>query len=141
MNASTRNNILLFVGAVFGYCGLFHQVVGLPDWVQIPFALVFVVCLWLVVSAQRRARKSADPSPGTATPAEDQRFAVSASRQTGVRLFMLFLIIVVSLSGPWWLPYTGVHLAFPQLVTTSLLSCVICVAIWLIGWRRSKPKA
>jgi hypothetical protein len=70
-----------------------------------------------------------------------ERPSTSTPSQAGVRLFALFLIIAVSLSGPWWLSYTGVHLAFPQLVVTSLITCAIGVAIWLIAWHRAKRKA
>jgi hypothetical protein len=140
MKASTRYNILLLAGAVFGYVSLFHRMLGLPDWVQI-FVPVTLICVCLPLWLQYRAKRRNDPSVAIAAPMENQRSPTPTSRETGLRLLMLFLIIIVSVSGPWWLPYAGVHLGFPQLVLTSLISCAICVAMWLIGWWRANRKA
>ena len=82
MKAPTQYNLLYIVGAIFGYLGLFHSSVGLPDWVEFPCGLVFVVCIWMVVWLQRRAKKRGDPSFVPATPAQNraERHSVRSPR-------------------------------------------------------------
>src|SRR6266478_3524471 len=49
--------------------------------------------------------------------------------------FVLLLIVAVSLSGPLWLPYTGVTLSASVLVTTSIISCAFAVVVFILSWR------
>ena len=45
--------------------------------------------------------------------------------------FVLLLIVAVSLSGPLWLPYTGVTLPASVLVITSIISCAFAVVVFV----------
>ena len=45
--------------------------------------------------------------------------------------FVLLLILAVSLSGPLWLPYTGVTLPASVLVITSIISCAFAVVVFV----------
>jgi len=49
--------------------------------------------------------------------------------------FVLLLIVAVSLSGPLWLPYTGVTLPASVLVITSIISCAFAVVVFILSWR------
>jgi hypothetical protein len=48
---------------------------------------------------------------------------------------VLLLIVAVSLSGPLWLPYTGVTLPASVLVITSIISCAFAVVVFILSWR------
>ena len=63
----------------------------------------------------------------------------NAEERKRIRL-MLFMMIVTSLSGPWWLPYTGLSLSFPLLVIVAIIGCVASVAAVLIGVRIRQTK-
>ena len=63
----------------------------------------------------------------------------NAEERKRIRL-VLFTMIVTSLSGPWWLPYTGVTLSFPLLVMVAIISCIASVAAVLIGVRIRQTK-
>lgn len=119
---------LFYIALAFCAAVLSRASLHLPDWTEFAFQGSALLCFVAIFVFARRSKPVERPS--TSTPS-----------QAGVRLFALFLIIAVSLSGPWWLSYTGVHLAFPQLVVTSLITCAIGVAIWLIAWHRAKRKA
>src|SRR5437016_938950 len=43
--------------------------------------------------------------------------------------------VAVSLSGPLWLPYTGVTLPASVLVITSIISCAFAVVVFILSWR------
>ncbi|HEY2711214.1 MAG TPA: hypothetical protein VGI60_01770 [Chthoniobacterales bacterium] len=58
-----------FVSVIFGFLGLFHNSVGLPDWLEFPFSLISVVSIWIVVWLQRCAKKRGDPGLSPITPA------------------------------------------------------------------------
>src|SRR6266480_4705952 len=105
MKASTQYNLLYIVGGIFGYLALFHTTVGLPDWVELPFYLIFVVSVCAVVSLQRRAKKRGDPSFVPATPEQNRR-----------QMWLMLVVAFVScIAWPFLLPYTGITLPFPQL--------------------------
>src|SRR5438552_16943099 len=102
MKPSTRYNLLILIGSIIGYLGLFHSTVGLPDWTGIPLCLVFVICLWTVVWLQRRAKRRGDPSFVPATPAQNRRY-----------MWLLVVVLFVScVAWPFVLPYTGVTAPF-----------------------------
>jgi hypothetical protein len=114
---------LFYIALAFSAAILSRASLHLPEWTEFVFeagAALFFIAIFVVA---RRGKSVEQPS-------------ASASSNPRVRLLALFLIIAVSLSGPWWLPYTGVHLAFPQLVITSLITCAIGVTIWLTARRR-----
>ena len=66
---------------------------------------------------------------------------VPPSRRNVIRAVSLFLMVLVSLSSPWWLPFTGTQLPFSQMVIVAIIICITCVAIYFIALRRSTPKA
>src|SRR5437868_14770162 len=116
---------LFFIGLAFSMAILARYSLGLPDWTEFLFQGGAFICLVAIFVVARRNRSEKQPSD-------------SVSSKTGPMLLALVMIIAMSLSGPWWLPYTGVHLTFPQLVVISLISCVVSLAIWLIAWRRDR---
>ena len=111
---------LAFIAAILSRASL-----HLPDWTEFVFQAGELLCLIAIFIIARRNKSVV-------------RVAASTSSNNGMRMLMLLLTIAVPLSGPWWLPYTGVHLAFPQLVMTSLIACAISVAICLIAWQRNR---
>jgi len=126
MKASTQYNILYIVGGIFGYLGLFHSSVGLPDWVEFPCGLIFVVCLWTVVWLQRRAKRRGDPSFVPATPSQNRRY-----------MWLLLAVLFIScVSSPFVLPYTGVTVPFEQRVIISAVVFVVLAPLVVIVRRR-----
>jgi hypothetical protein len=119
---------LFYIALAFSAAVLSRASLHLPDWTEFVFQAGALLCFIAIFVVARRSKSVERPSAPT-------------SSKAGMRLFALFYIIAVSLSGPWWLPYTGVHLAFPQLVVTSLITCAIGVAIWLTAWHRARRKA
>jgi hypothetical protein len=126
MKASARYNILFFVGAIFGYLGLFHASVGLPDWVEIPFWLIFVASVCTVFWLQRRAKRRGDPSFVPATPAQNRR-------HTRLLLIVLFVSCV---TWPFVLPYTGVTAPFSELAIISVVIFIVFAPLIIIIRRR-----
>ena len=130
MKASTRYNIVFFVGAIFGYLGLFHASVGLPDWVEIPCWLIFVTGVCSVFWLQRRANGRGDPSFVPTTPAQNRR-------HTRLLLVVLFVSCV---TWPLVLPYTGVTATFRELVIISAVIFIVLASLIIIV-RRRREKA
>ena len=121
---------MFLVGAVFGYAGMFHRALHLPDWIELPFLFIFAACAWTGFLLQRRAKRRGDPSIVQTAPQHRARVKLA-----------LVLVVIVSLSSPFYLPYTGVNLPFPQLIICSVVSCAVCVAAVLIAARLRRPKA
>ncbi len=126
MKASTQYNLLYLIGAIFGYLGLFHSTVGLPDWTQIPFGLVFATCAWSVVWLQRRVKRGGDPSFALATPAQNRR-------HTWLLLIVLFVSCATS---PFVLPYTGIILPFSERVIISAVIFIVFAPLTIVVRRR-----
>jgi hypothetical protein len=130
MKASTQYTLLYIVGSIFGYLGLFHSAVGLPDWVQFPCMLIFVLCVWSVVWLQRHAKKRGDPAYVPATPAQNRRYM----------WFLVVVLFVSCVAWPFVLPYTGVTAPFSELVITSaVIFIVFAPLIIVIRRRRERP--
>jgi hypothetical protein len=130
MKASTRYNILFYVGAMFGYLGLFPTSIGLPDWVGIPFFLIFVTSVCIVAWLRRRAKRRGDPTFVQATHPQNRRY-------TSLLLIVLFVSCV---AWPFVLPYTGAKAPFSELAIISALIFIV-VAPLIIIVRRRREKA
>jgi hypothetical protein len=126
MKASTRYNILFFVGAIFGYLGLFHASVGLPDWVEIPCWLTFLATACSVFWLQRDGKRRGDSSFAPVTPAQNRR-------HTRLLLIVLFVSCVI---WPFVLPYTGFTAPFSELVIISTVIFVVFASLIIIIRRR-----
>src|SRR5437870_9349013 len=76
------------------------------------------------IQPHRRNARFASGLPPIERPPTNRRF-----------WFVLLLIVAVSLSGPLWLPYTGVTLPASVLVITSIISCAFAVVVFILSWR------
>jgi len=114
---------LIYLGSAFLGLGIFRETLHLPlwaDWIFPAAAILSFVAVFVV-----RRRRKRDPS-GNSSPKSSQSIAL--------RLCTLLIIVVVTLSGPWWLPYTGVHLDFGLTIVTSVITCVLAVSLYLFAW-------
>src|SRR5262249_20673845 len=123
---------LAYLASALLMLGVFHQPLGLSDvWGDI-FPLAAIVC-FIVFFIRRRQQKARGVD--AATP------PLPASQQKLIRAIILTPMVAVSLSAPWWLPFTGTRLPFFQMVIVAIITCVISVTICVIAFRRSTPKA
>jgi drug/metabolite transporter (DMT)-like permease len=130
MNARTQTNILILLGAACMFCGTFQSSLGLPDWVGFILPVAGAAFMGSGILVARRAKKRGDSSMRPVTRSDyDKR----------IRL-LLIVAVLTSLSGPFWLPYSGVHLSLPGLIITSVCSCVFSVLLILILGRRTRRK-
>ena len=91
------------------------------DWAAALCPVVTAACIWGAVWIQRRAKRRGKQLPQTTPKQVNSR----------TRL-MVVIIVLTTLSGPFWLPYQGVHLSFWMLVCTSIASCIFALfAFWL----------
>jgi hypothetical protein len=121
---------LLLVGFAFLGLSLLAGAVGLSPWLGTAIsgvALVAFVAMFVVRWRRRRAALS------PCTP-------VNRAQPVALRLLPLLVLVAVTLSGPWWLPYVGIHLAFRQLTFVAIVACILSVAIYLFGWWYSTRK-
>jgi hypothetical protein len=123
MRNSKLESALIYLGSAFLGLGIFRETLHLPPWVDwicpgaaiITFIAVFVV--------RRRHKRAASAQPSS-----------RKSRSLALRLYSLFVIVIVTLSGPWWLPYSGVHLDFALVMVMSVVTCVLTVSLYLLAW-------
>jgi hypothetical protein len=128
LTAATLANVLMLLA-------VFHQPLGLSDAWEMIFLLACLVS-WIVYFMLRRRQKARrTDSVAAAQPSQ------VAPRQSASRLISLVVMVLVALSSPWWLPFTGVQLSFAQSVVVAVIGCVACVTIYLIALRHSTPKA
>jgi Na+/H+ antiporter NhaD/arsenite permease-like protein len=121
MSTKAQINILMILGLVIGAAGFLQKPLGLNDWVAAFCPVVMAACIWGAIWVQRRAKRRGEQIPH-ATPKQ---------LNSRTRL-MIVIIVVTTLSGPFWLPYQGIHLSFWALVGTSTASCVAGLfALWL----------
>src|SRR5437660_12681178 len=104
LKATKTQIAVAYVASALLMLGVFHQPLGLSDTWGMIFPLAAIVC-WIVFFILRRQQKAR----GVDAPAPP-------SRQKIIRAVSLFLMVLVSLSSPWWLPFTGTQLPFPQMV-------------------------
>jgi hypothetical protein len=121
MSTKVQVNILMILGLLIGAAGFLQKPLGLDNWVAALCPAVMATCIWAAIWVQRRAKRRGEKIP-EATPKQ---------LNSRIRL-MVVIIIVTTLSGPFWLPYQGIHLSFWTLVGTSIVSCLTGLfAIWL----------
>ena len=117
MTPSAVRQLLLALMTVGFLFALFAKTVGLPDWSQ-PLGSVFAgLCAVSVLILQRRAKKRG------ALPA-----STTSDERASKRWLFIPLVVMVTLSGPLWLPLSGVTLSGPLLIVSSVISCLFCVA-------------
>jgi hypothetical protein len=114
MKRSKLEEVILVAGSSFILLEVFHKPIGLRDDWEWPFLIATGACWVMFFVLRRRQKSSSSTSEETASPP-------NLVRQRNVRLLSLILMIAVSLSGPWWLPYTGIGLPFPQMVVSPSL--------------------
>jgi hypothetical protein len=91
------------------------------DWLAALCPVVTAACIWGAVWIPRRAKRRGEQLP-QATPKQ---------LNSRTRLIVV-MIVLTTLSGPFWLPYQGIHLSFRTLVCTSIASCIFALcALWL----------
>jgi preprotein translocase subunit YajC len=125
---------IAYIASALLLVGVFHQPLGVSDTWGIIFPLAAIFC-WIAFFVLRRRQKAHGSEPPAITS------PVPAAKQKNIKGLSLFLIIAVTLSGPWWLPFTGTRLPFSQMVVLAIVNCIICVTIYLIAWRRAQQKS
>jgi hypothetical protein len=134
MRPSKTLIIIAYAASTFLMLAVFHKPLGLADYWETVFLVATTLC-WIAFFISRRRQKS------SRSTLEEMASPPDPARQRNVRLLSLFLLIVVSLSGPWWLPYTGSRLPFPQLVVIAIVTCITSVTIYLIALRRAQRRS
>ena len=114
---------LLYLGITLLGLGLFREPLRLPLWCDWIFPGAAILCFIAVFVVRRRHKKAASAQP-----------SFRKSQSLALRHYSLFVIVIVTLSGPWWLPYTGVHLDFALVMVTSVVTCVLTVSLYLLAW-------
>jgi len=126
MKPSPLEAMLSFAASASALLVMFHKPLGLTDeweWCFLILVFVFVIPLF-ILKRRRRAARLAAGLPAAEKPLTKRRFWL-----------LLVLLIAVCLSGPLWLPYTGVVLRASTQVVTSIISCVFVVLVFVFSWR------
>ena len=108
------------------FVSIFRKPLGLPEWAELAGSGFGGLCALAGIWVQRRAKRRGGQVP-VLTPSQ----AKSRTR------LMIVLVVIASLSGPFWLPYTGINLSFPQLIVVAIITCIFSVAAVLLGARLS----
>ena len=126
MKPSKLETLLSLAGSLFILLVVFHKPIGLSDDWEWLFLIAMGACLIALFIVQRRRRnvQVASVSQPVPSPFRKKRFWL-----------LLVLIIAGSLSGPLWLPYTGVGLPISTVIVTSTISCIVAVGVLLFAWR------
>jgi hypothetical protein len=119
-------SVLSLAGSLFLLISILRKPLGLPEAFDWSAPLLAIVCFTPLIALRRRQRNArlAAGLPPTAKPPTKRSFWLA-----------LLLIIATSVSGPLWLPYTGVTLPASTLVITSVISGVLAMAIFAFSWR------
>jgi hypothetical protein len=126
VNSSLIEGILTLAVCASGLLVVFHKPLGLSDdweWCFLVLLWVFLIPLFLLRKRRRAARLAAG-LPAAEKPFTKRRFWL-----------LLLLIIAMSLSDPWWLPYTGVVLPTSTRVVASIIGCALAVLALVLSWR------
>jgi FtsH-binding integral membrane protein len=126
MKPSPLESILSLAASVSGLLAVFQKPLGLSDsweWCFLILVFVFLIPLLILQRRRRASRLAAGLPPFEKSPSK-RRFWL-----------LLFLIVVASLSGPLWLPYTGTTLPVSTLIITSITSCIFAILAFVLGWR------
>jgi len=126
MKPVTKANLLMFIGAILFWIGMFAKPLGIPgDFDFIPLFAAPLV-LYLGLRANRKAR-IAGQIPATTNTQKRKQFV---------------LVVITCAIGcsimPFVLPATGVQLPFRELVIISLLSFVITIGAFWFGQKMRK---
>jgi len=119
--------VFIFLGSLLVTWG---RAVGLPAWVE-PASLLFLFACLAGLFILRRGAKKRGELAATITP--DQRLRK--------RWLFIPIFAIVTLSGPLWLPLTGITLPLWQRIISSVGSCAFGIAILLFATRETQPKA
>ena len=131
MKPSPLEAMLSLAASASALVVMFHKPLGLSDeweWRFLILVFVFVIPLFILKRRRRSARLAAG-LPAAEKPLTKRRFW----------LFLL-LIIAMSLSGPLWLPYTGVGLPTSMHLVASVIGCALAVLAFVLGWRSWNKK-
>ncbi|HEV3098851.1 MAG TPA: hypothetical protein VGY75_03975 [Candidatus Udaeobacter sp.] len=130
MKPTIAQGILAYVVSISILLTVFHRPLGFADYWGWIFDAIAAVALisFFILRKRQKTRLSATRSAAAGQPKPNKK----------IMWLSLALIIVTSLSSFLWLPYTGPVLSHAQLIIISITSCILCVAIFLIAWRRSR---
>ena len=134
MKPSKTQMIIAYAASTFLMLAVFHKPLGLTDYWETAFLIATGLC-WITFFVLRRPQKS------SRSTSEEMASPPDPVRQRNVRLVSLILMIAVSLSGPWWLPYTGTRLPFPRMVIVAIITCIMSLTIYLIALRRAQRRS
>jgi amino acid transporter len=134
MKPSKTQMIIAYAASTFLMLAVFHKPLGLADYWETAFLIATGLC-WITFFVLRRRQKS------SRSTLEEIASPANPARQKHVRLLSLILMVAVSLSGPWWLPYTGTRLRFPQMAIVAIITCSTSVTIYLIASRRAQRRS
>jgi hypothetical protein len=127
MKSSAKTNAVRLVMCVGFFLAIFgHKPLGLPEWTEDAGILVgffsAILLLWMQIKAKSRGEVAPNPA--------------AVRRGTWVALA---IVVVVTLSSPLWLPYTGITLGFSHLLVSAFVSCALGIAALLLGiWFRRR---
>jgi hypothetical protein len=124
--------ILAYLGLALLLLGVFHKPVGLSDASGDTLVFVGIGCNLLTLFLYRRRKARL----GVAAPLS----TLSPAQRKAIFWLMLMLIAIISLSMPFWSPYTGVVLPFSTSVVVAIVSCVLAIALFIVGWKRGQRK-
>lgn len=131
MKLSPVQIAIAYVAAILQMLVVFHKPIGLSETVADILQGISLVC-WIVVFVLWKRQKSRTAAVATSS--------ASPSQPKWAMWLTLVVLILGSLSGIFWLPYTGVVLTFPQLVVVSIITCIVSVTVFLIARRLVRPK-
>ena len=102
--------------------GLFAKPLGIPLGLGAVPTLVGIIFVYLACRINKKAKTGGEPLFPAPTVAQKRK-----------RLGLMVVSCgAVSITAPFWLPYTGVTLPFTELVVISIVSFFICLgAVWL----------
>jgi hypothetical protein len=126
MKSSPLESILSLGASVSGLLAVFHRPLGLSDtweWCFLILTFVFLTPV-LILQRRRRTTRLAAGLPPLEKPPSKRRFWL-----------FLAVIVAASVSGPLWLPHTGVVLPASTEIATSIIACLLAVLAYLFSWR------
>jgi len=131
MKPSPLQIAIAYVAAILQMLVVFHKPIGLGDTTANILQVVSLACWVVFFLLWRRQKRAMELGQASAPPQTQPKW-----------LFWLIiaLLVIVSLSGVFWLPYTGIVLTFPQLVLVSITTCILSIIAFLVGRRLTRPK-